>query len=95
MEDIIQMLKMKDVTKSAMSEYSRLSKANLIIMDDIMLFPFDKSIAVALFNFINQLYEKTSLLSQLINRPKNGLLCLMMKCWRRHFLTESYISVKL
>lgn len=76
MEDIIQMLKMKDVTKSAMSEYSRLSKANLIIMDDIMLFPLDKSIAVALFNFINQLYEKTSFIITTNKSPKEWALML-------------------
>ena len=35
-------------------------KANLIVIDDIMLFPLEKPTAVALFNFINQLYEKTS-----------------------------------
>ncbi len=76
MEDIIQMLKMKDITKSAMSEYSRLSKANLIIMDDIMLFPLDKSIAVALFNFINQLYEKTSFIITTNKSPKEWALML-------------------
>lgn len=60
MEDIINMLKMKDVTRSALAEYRRLSKANLVVIDDIMLFPVDKSQAVNLFNFINQLYENTS-----------------------------------
>ncbi|MDO9254624.1 MAG: ATP-binding protein [Bacteroidales bacterium] len=29
-------------------------------MDDIMLFPVEKQQAVALFNFINQVYEQTS-----------------------------------
>ncbi len=76
MEDIIQMLKMKDITKSAMSEYTRLTKANLIIMDDIMLFPLDKSIAVALFNFINQLYEKTSFIITTNKSPKEWALML-------------------
>ena len=33
-------------------------KANLIVIDDIMLFPVEKPQAVVLFNFINQLYEK-------------------------------------
>lgn len=60
MEELVSMLKMKDFTRTAMAEYKRLSKANLIIIDDIMLFPVEKSLAVKLFNFINQLYENTS-----------------------------------
>lgn len=60
MEEILNLLKLKDVTKTAFAEYKRLSKANLIVIDDIMLFPVDKSQAVNFFNFINQLYENTS-----------------------------------
>jgi DNA replication protein DnaC len=39
-----------------------LIKANLLVIDDIMLFPIEKAQAVNLFNFINQLYENTSLI---------------------------------
>lgn len=60
MEDITNMLKMKDITRTAQAEYKRLQRANLIVIDDIMLFPVEKSMAVSLFNFINQLYENTS-----------------------------------
>ena len=60
MDDIIGMLKMKDFTQSAKAEYKRLNTANLIVIDDIMLFPIEKQQAVALFNMINQIYEKTS-----------------------------------
>jgi DNA replication protein DnaC len=60
MEDITSMLKMKDVTRSAGAHYRRLAKADLIVIDDIMLFPVEKNQAVALFNFFNQLYENTS-----------------------------------
>ena len=60
MEELINVLKMKDVTRTALVEYKRLSKANLIVIDDIMLFPVEKNQAVSLFNFINQLYESTS-----------------------------------
>ena len=59
-DDIIGMLKMKDFTQSAKAEYKRLMNANLIVIDDIMLFPVEKQLAVALFNLINKLYEKTS-----------------------------------
>lgn len=54
------MLKLKDVVRSAATEYKRLSKANLIVIDDIMLFPVEKSQSVSFFNFINQIYENTS-----------------------------------
>ncbi len=60
MEEIMSMLAMKDFTRSAKADYKRLSKAQLIVIDDIMLFPIEKNQAVSLFNFINQLYEKTS-----------------------------------
>ncbi len=60
MEDIINMLKLKEVTRTALNEYKKLSKANLIVIDDIMLFPVEKNQAVNFFNFINQLYENTS-----------------------------------
>lgn len=60
MEDIVNMLKMKDITRTAIAEYRKLSKANLIVIDDIMLFPVEKTLAVNLFNFINQIYESTS-----------------------------------
>lgn len=60
MEDILTVLKLRDVTRSAQSEYKRLIKANLIVIDDIMLFPVEKNQAVSFFNFVNQLYENTS-----------------------------------
>lgn len=59
MEELVNMLKMKDMIRTASADYKRLSKADLIVIDDIMLFPVEKNQAVALFNFINQLYEKT------------------------------------
>lgn len=60
MDDILTVLKLKDVTRSAQSEYKRLIKANLIVIDDIMLFPVEKNQAVSFFNFVNQIYESTS-----------------------------------
>ena len=60
MDDILNILRMKDFSRAAMADYKRLAKANLIIIDDIMLFPVEKAQAINLFNFINQLYENTS-----------------------------------
>lgn len=69
MEELMGMLKMKDVARSANAEYRRLLKADLIVIDDIMLFPVEKNQAVALFNFINQLYEKTSFIVTTNKKP--------------------------
>jgi DNA replication protein DnaC len=69
MEELMGMLKTKDFARSARAEYQRLLKANLIVIDDIMLFPVEKNQAVALFNFINQLYEKTSFIITTNKKP--------------------------
>lgn len=60
MEQTMEMLKLKDITRSAGLEYKKLLKAHLLVIDDIMLFALDKQQAVALFNFINHLHEKAS-----------------------------------
>lgn len=69
MEELINMLKMKEVTRTALAEYKRLSRASLIVIDDIMLFPVEKPQAVSLFNFINQLYENTSFIITTNKKP--------------------------
>ena len=76
MEDIINMLKMKDFTATAMTDYKRLNKANLIVIDDIMLFPVEKLQAVTLFNFINQIYEQTSIIITTNKAPSEWALML-------------------
>ena len=70
MDDIINILKMKDVTRMAAAEYKRLHKAHLIIIDDIMLLPVTRDQSVSFFNFINQLYEKTSFIITTNKSPK-------------------------
>src|SRR5690606_6351345 len=61
MQDIVSTLRTKDAVPSQNTEYRRLLKANPIVIDDIMLFPLQKEIAVAFFNFINQVYENASI----------------------------------
>jgi len=70
MDDIVTMLKTKDISLMAKADYSRLIKANLIVIDDIMMFPIDKQTAVGLFNFINQLFEKTAFIITTNKSPK-------------------------
>ncbi|MEJ7736101.1 MAG: IS21-like element helper ATPase IstB [Chitinophagaceae bacterium] len=76
MEELMGMLKMKDFARSAKGEYGRLLKANLIVIDDIMLFPMEKNEAVSLFNFVNQLYEKTSFIITTNKKPAEWALML-------------------
>jgi len=60
MEQINETLIMKDITRSALIEYNKLLKANLLVIDDIMMFALEKKQAVQLFNFINHLHERAS-----------------------------------
>ena len=71
MEQIITTIKMKDFTRTAMADYKRLLKAQLIVIDDIMLFPIEKDQAVNFFNFINQLFEKTAFIITTNKSPKD------------------------
>ena len=70
MEELITILKMKEMTSSAMNAYNRLLKAHLIAIDDIMLFPVKKHEAVAFFNLINHLHEQTSVIITTNKSPK-------------------------
>ncbi len=71
MEEIASILKMKDITRTAAAEYKRLCKAHLVVIDDIMMFPVEKEVAVSLFHFINQLFEKTSFIITTKKAPKH------------------------
>ncbi len=62
MEDVINTIKMKSLMPSAMTTYNRLLKADLVAIDDIMLFPVKKEDAAGFFNLINTLHEKASLI---------------------------------
>ncbi len=66
---LINTMKMKEITRTAKTEYKRLLNANLIVIDDIMLSPVEKKEAVSLFNFINQIYEKTSFIITTNKKP--------------------------
>src|SRR5690606_16764029 len=53
----------------ANGEYKRIYKTNLIVIDYILLLPVEKTTAVTLFNFINQVYEKTSFIITTNKKP--------------------------
>lgn len=70
MEELITVLKMKEMTSTALNTYNRLIKAHLIAIDDIMLFPIKKHEAVAFFNLINHLHEQSSVIITTNKSPK-------------------------
>lgn len=70
MEELIKILKMKDVTKTAATEYKRILKSHLLVIDDIMMFPVSQQDAVAFFNLVNELHDKTSLIITTNKSPK-------------------------
>jgi len=58
MEDLINILKVKELSSITMGKYKKIIQADLIAIDDIMTIPLQKNEAVAFFNFINTLHEK-------------------------------------
>ena len=62
MDNLVNILRMKDVSSSAMCAYNNILKCNLFAVDDIMLMPMKKEEAVAFFNLINALHEKSSVI---------------------------------
>jgi DNA replication protein DnaC len=70
MEEIITILKMKEMTSSALGAYNRLLKAHLIAIDDIMLLPIKKQEAVTFFNMINHLHGQSSIIITTNKSPK-------------------------
>jgi len=62
MEQLNYLLKMKDFTKTATREYQTILKADLMVIDDIMMFPMEKKQAVSLFNLIDHLHQNASMI---------------------------------
>jgi DNA replication protein DnaC len=62
MEQFNYLLKMKDFTKTATREYQTILKADLMVIDDIMMFPMEKKQAVSLFNLIDHLHQDASMI---------------------------------
>jgi DNA replication protein DnaC len=62
MEQLNHLLKMKDITKSAAREYIVLLNADLLVIDDIMMFPIERKQSVTLFNLIDHLHQNASII---------------------------------
>lgn len=70
MQQVLDTLKLKEITRSAKVEYHRLIKAQLLIIDDMMMFPVEKNDANRLFHLINHLHEKSSVIITTNKSPK-------------------------
>ncbi len=70
MEEIVNILRMKEITSRALGKYNRILKAHLIAIDDIMMFPMKKNEAVAFFNLIDHLHERCSVIITTNKSPK-------------------------
>jgi DNA replication protein DnaC len=70
MDQIMAILKAKDISRSAMADYKKLCKAHLIVIDDIMMIAIARQDANAFFHFINALHEKTSFIITTNKSPK-------------------------
>lgn len=62
MEELVNIIRLKPISSSAMTKYNKLLKAHLIAIDDIMLMPINKEETTGFFNLINALHEKTSII---------------------------------
>ena len=69
MEEIVTCLRNKDISTAAMQTYSKILHADLIAIDDIMMFPIKKEDSSAFFNLINTLHEKISLIITINKSP--------------------------
>lgn len=69
-DQIIQTLKLKDITRSATVDYKLVLKADLLVIDDLMMFPIEKNVANQLFNLINNLHERASIIITTNKSPK-------------------------
>ena len=60
MDDLIQTIRFKELTTAAAREYKQLLNAQLLDIEDIMMFPLEKSVDIGLSQLVNQLHEQTS-----------------------------------
>lgn len=62
MDQINHLLKMKEIARTSAREYEQLLKSNLLVIDDIMMFPMEKKQAVSLFNLIDHMHQDASII---------------------------------
>lgn len=59
------------MTRSEKTDYQRVIKADLLVIDDLMMFPVEKDDANRMFHLINQLHEQTAIIITTNKGPKH------------------------
>jgi len=70
MGDLIHTLKTEEITRRSQTKMTRIRKADLIIIDDLMFMAMDQHEANLFFHLINYLYNQTSIILTSNKAPK-------------------------
>ena len=70
MGDLIHTLKTEEITRRSQTKMTRIRKADLIIIDDLMFMAMDQHEANLFFHLINDLYNQTSIILTSNKAPK-------------------------
>ena len=80
LEDLLTCLKTRDVSRHAMKTYKRITKAQLLAIDNATLFPLKRENVMLLFKLVNEFQEKTSLI---VDRRITGFATMITDGGRR------------
>lgn len=62
MDDLVQILKTQEITRSSKTKLKRINSSDLVIIDDLMFMAMDRNEANLFFQLINKLYGQVSLI---------------------------------
>ncbi len=62
MDDLVQLLKTQEITRTSQIRMNRILKSDLVIIDDLMFLAMEKSESNLFFQFINKLYGQASII---------------------------------
>ncbi|KIO58754.1 hypothetical protein B4064_3677 [Caldibacillus thermoamylovorans] len=70
MGELVHTLKTEDISRKSHTRLTRIRKANLVIIDDLMFMAMDQHEANLFFHLINELYDKSSIILTSNKDPK-------------------------
>ncbi len=62
MDDLVQLLKTQEITRTSQIRMNRILKSDLVIIDDLMFLAMEKSESNLFFQFINKLYGQAAII---------------------------------
>lgn len=62
MDNLVQILKTQEITRSSKAKMKRILSSDLVIIDDLMFMAMDRGEANLFFQLINKLYGQTSII---------------------------------